>query len=140
MFPNFRQAMTWLHTWLGLVLGFVLMAAFFFGALSVFDREIDRWAIPAGLLAGRSGWFQHAGGQSPAAGRDDGQGRLETLAFWGFWVLAVVHALVRSAPVAQARINPAWREQCRSIAVLAVAAVGLNWLTTGANKRPVADP
>src|SRR5256885_12365435 len=23
------------------------MAAFFFGALSVFDREIDRWAIPA---------------------------------------------------------------------------------------------
>src|SRR5690606_41513708 len=24
-----------------------LMAAFFFGALSVFDREIDRWAIPS---------------------------------------------------------------------------------------------
>ena len=45
-FPNFRQAMTWLHTWTGLVLGFVLIAAFFFGALSVFDREIDRWAIP----------------------------------------------------------------------------------------------
>ena len=46
MFQGFRQAMTWLHTWFGLVLGFVLMAAFFFGALSVFDREIDRWAIP----------------------------------------------------------------------------------------------
>jgi len=46
MSPHFRQAMTWLHTWLGLVLGFVLMVAFFFGALSVFDREIDRWAIP----------------------------------------------------------------------------------------------
>lgn len=46
MFQNFRQAMTWLHTWLGLILGFVLMVAFFFGALSVFDREIDRWAIP----------------------------------------------------------------------------------------------
>ena len=45
-FSHFRQAMTWLHTWTGLVLGFVLMAAFFFGALSVFDREIDRWAIP----------------------------------------------------------------------------------------------
>ena len=43
---SFRQAMAWLHTWFGLVLGFVLMAAFFFGALSVFDREIDRWAIP----------------------------------------------------------------------------------------------
>src|SRR5690606_32755574 len=47
MFPSVRQAMAWLHTWFGLVLGFVLMAAFFFGALSVFDREIDRWAIPA---------------------------------------------------------------------------------------------
>ncbi|MGR4895485.1 PepSY-associated TM helix domain-containing protein [Stenotrophomonas sp. LARHCG68] len=47
MFNSFRQAMAWLHTWFGLVLGFVLMAAFFFGALSVFDREIDRWSIPA---------------------------------------------------------------------------------------------
>ena len=47
MFQNFRLSMAWLHTWFGLVLGFVLMAAFFFGALSVFDREIDRWAIPA---------------------------------------------------------------------------------------------
>ena len=47
MFSNFRQAMTWVHTWFSLCLGFVLMAAFFFGALSVFDREIDRWSIPA---------------------------------------------------------------------------------------------
>jgi uncharacterized iron-regulated membrane protein len=38
--------MAWLHTWLGLIFGFVLMTCFFFGALSVFDREIDRWAIP----------------------------------------------------------------------------------------------
>ncbi|HYM87068.1 MAG TPA: PepSY-associated TM helix domain-containing protein [Pseudoxanthomonas sp.] len=47
MFQSFRQSMAWLHTWFGLVLGFVLIAAFFFGALSVFDREIDRWAIPS---------------------------------------------------------------------------------------------
>ncbi|WP_377003271.1 PepSY-associated TM helix domain-containing protein [Coralloluteibacterium thermophilus] len=47
MTQSFRQAMAWLHTWFGLVLGFVLMAAFFFGTLSVFDREIDRWAIPS---------------------------------------------------------------------------------------------
>lgn len=46
MFSTFRHAMTWLHTWFGLALGYVLMAAFFFGALSVFDREIDRWALP----------------------------------------------------------------------------------------------
>ena len=47
MFQNFRLSMAWLHTWFGLVLGFVLMAVFFFGSLSVFDREIDRWAIPS---------------------------------------------------------------------------------------------
>ena len=46
MYNNFRVSMTWVHTWFGLVLGYVLMACFFFGALSVFDREIDRWAIP----------------------------------------------------------------------------------------------
>lgn len=46
MFDNFRVSMAWVHTWFGLVLGYVLMACFFFGALSVFDREIDRWAIP----------------------------------------------------------------------------------------------
>ena len=46
MFSSFRLAMTWVHTWFGLVLGFVLMVVFFFGSLSVFDREIDRWALP----------------------------------------------------------------------------------------------
>jgi uncharacterized iron-regulated membrane protein len=46
MFSSFRHAMTWVHTWFGLVLGYVLMVIFFFGTLSVFDREIDRWAIP----------------------------------------------------------------------------------------------
>jgi uncharacterized iron-regulated membrane protein len=46
LFANFRLSFAWLHTWFGLVLGFVLMAAFFFGSLAVFDREIDRWALP----------------------------------------------------------------------------------------------
>lgn len=46
LFASFRQAMAWVHTWLGLTLGAVLMVCFFFGTLSVFDREIDRWAIP----------------------------------------------------------------------------------------------
>jgi len=60
-----------------------------------------------------------------------GKGDWEKLAFWGCWIVALLHALMRSAPVAQARMNPAWREQCWGIAALAVAAVGLNWLTTG---------
>ena len=51
MFPNFRLGMAWIHTWFGLVLGFVLMIAFFFGSLSVFDREIDRWTIPSSRFA-----------------------------------------------------------------------------------------
>lgn len=51
MFQSLRLSMTWLHTWFGLVLGFVLVVVFFFGALSVFDREIDRWAIPETRLA-----------------------------------------------------------------------------------------
>ncbi len=51
MFQSFRLAATWVHTWFGLVLGFVLVVVFFFGSLSVFDREIDRWAIPASRFA-----------------------------------------------------------------------------------------
>ncbi|WP_077033974.1 PepSY domain-containing protein [Pelomonas sp. KK5] len=43
---NLRQSMSWLHTWLGLVLGYLLVVIFFFGSLSVFDREFDRWALP----------------------------------------------------------------------------------------------
>ncbi len=46
MRETFRLSMVYMHTWLGLVLGFVLMAVFFFGSLSVFDREIDRWSVP----------------------------------------------------------------------------------------------
>jgi len=60
-----------------------------------------------------------------------GRGDFERYAFWGTWALALVHAGLRSAPVAQGRANPAWREQCWAIAVLAVAAVALNWITTG---------
>jgi hypothetical protein len=59
------------------------------------------------------------------------RGDLEQYLFWATWALALLHALVRSAPVAQARTNPAWREQCWAVAVMAVAAVLLNWITTG---------
>jgi hypothetical protein len=60
-----------------------------------------------------------------------GRGDFERYAFWGTWALAFVHAGLRSAPVAQGRANPAWREQCWAIAVLAIGAVALNWITTG---------
>ncbi len=60
-----------------------------------------------------------------------GKGDWEKAAFWGLWLLAMAHAFWRSAPVAQARMNPAWRVQCWTIAGLAAAAVLLNWATTG---------
>lgn len=50
MFATLRQSMSWLHTWAGVVLGGVLMVMFFMGTLSVFDREIDRWMMPATRL------------------------------------------------------------------------------------------
>ena len=59
------------------------------------------------------------------------RGQWEMAAFWAAWGLSFVHAAWRSAPVRQARLSPAWREQCVAIAVLAYAAVLLNWVTTG---------
>nr|WP_246484225.1 PepSY-associated TM helix domain-containing protein [Marivibrio halodurans] len=38
--------MAWLHTWGGLVFGWLLFAVFVTGTLSVFDREIDGWMRP----------------------------------------------------------------------------------------------
>lgn len=42
----FRQSMAWLHTWSGLVPGWVLYFIFLTGTLGYFDTEIDRWMKP----------------------------------------------------------------------------------------------
>ena len=49
--PTLRRSMSWLHTWAGVVLGSLLFAIFWMGTLSVFDREIDRWMMPATRIA-----------------------------------------------------------------------------------------
>ena len=59
------------------------------------------------------------------------RGDWERYVFWGTWSLAMLHAAWRSAPVARGLPNPAWREQCGMIALLALAAVLSNWATTG---------
>jgi uncharacterized iron-regulated membrane protein len=59
------------------------------------------------------------------------RGEWEKAVFWGAWLLAFAHALWRTAPVRKAKLAPAWAEQCWVIAVLGVAAVLLNWITTG---------
>ncbi|GKT26881.1 PepSY-associated TM helix domain-containing protein [Acidovorax sp. SUPP3334] len=43
---GFRQAMAWLHTWSGLVLGWLLFAIFFTGTLSFFKTEFNLWMRP----------------------------------------------------------------------------------------------
>lgn len=43
---DFRKAMNWVHTWLGVVLGIIMFAVFWMGSLTVFAPEIDRWMIP----------------------------------------------------------------------------------------------
>jgi uncharacterized iron-regulated membrane protein len=43
---GFRQSMTWLHTWVGLVLGVVLYFMFITGSFGYFHDEIDRWMRP----------------------------------------------------------------------------------------------
>lgn len=60
-------------------------------------------------------------------------GDLERYLFWGAWVMAMLHAFVRSAPMAQGRISLAWRDQCWAVATMAVTAVLLNSVPTGDN-------
>ena len=49
----FRQSMAWLHTWCGLVVGWVLFFMFLTGTAGYFDTEIDRWMQPERPLAAR---------------------------------------------------------------------------------------
>ena len=66
----------------------------------------------------------------PASSDGFGMGRanLEVLIFYIFWIGAFTHAALRG--------RFAWREQCLAIALVAVLAVLLNWITTG--DHPVA--
>ncbi|MBA1204548.1 PepSY domain-containing protein [Pseudomonas capeferrum] len=43
---TFTQSMSWLHTWAGLIFGWLLFAIFVTGTLAVFDKEIDHWMHP----------------------------------------------------------------------------------------------
>ncbi|WP_066269053.1 PepSY-associated TM helix domain-containing protein [Hydrogenophaga palleronii] len=46
MKDGFRQCMAWLHTWTGLVVGWVLFFVFLTGTVGYFDEEIGRWMQP----------------------------------------------------------------------------------------------
>lgn len=46
MLKTFRSSMTWLHTWCGLLLGWLLYAIFITGTASYYRPEITRWMQP----------------------------------------------------------------------------------------------
>lgn len=46
MKEGFRQSMAWLHTWLGLLVGWVLFYVYLTGTLGYLDKEIDYWMTP----------------------------------------------------------------------------------------------
>jgi len=47
---SYRRRLTGVHSWAGVVFGALLFVVFWTGTLSVFDREIDRWMMPATRL------------------------------------------------------------------------------------------
>ena len=46
MNKSFRQSMAWLHTWVGLLLGWLLVAIFITGTSAYFRQEIPLWMEP----------------------------------------------------------------------------------------------
>ncbi|RON54742.1 PepSY-associated TM helix domain-containing protein [Pseudomonas frederiksbergensis] len=46
MKEGFRQAMAWLHTWVGLIFGWLLFAIFLTGTLAYFKAETSHWMQP----------------------------------------------------------------------------------------------
>lgn len=52
---SYRRRLGGVHTWAGIVLSALIFAIFWMGTLSVFDREIDRWMMPATRLAAPQG-------------------------------------------------------------------------------------
>ena len=74
MKEGFRQAMAWLHTWAGLIFGWLLFAIFLTGTLAYFKDEISHWMQPeiparslssaASLTLAQRYLEQHAAGAS----------------------------------------------------------------------------
>ena len=89
-------------------------------------RVVEALAVASvpGILAATCVFFcanRLLPGGASALGTD--RAGLEMVAFYAAWLLALVHAAVRG--------RAAWREQSWAVAALALAAVLLNWATTG---------
>ncbi|WP_333587860.1 PepSY-associated TM helix domain-containing protein [Phenylobacterium sp.] len=67
-----RQSMAWLHTWSGLLVGWILFAMFMTGTASYFRPEITRWmepetGPPAGYLRAAEGAVSALSARAPQA-------------------------------------------------------------------------
>ncbi|WP_063342530.1 MULTISPECIES: PepSY-associated TM helix domain-containing protein [Pseudomonas] len=51
MFTSVRQALLWMHRFVGIGFSGLLLIAFFMGSLAVYDRELDSWMLPHIRLA-----------------------------------------------------------------------------------------
>lgn len=60
MKESFRQSMAWLHTWSGLLPGWILYFIFVTGTLGYFDDEIDRWMQPERPIGNKVASAEHA--------------------------------------------------------------------------------
>lgn len=115
MLGTFRQSMTWLHTWCGLVFGWVLFAVFFAGTVAVFRLEVDYWMTPE--LHGK------LEGAAPVA---TAQGALERLAPGALrWTIDLPD---ERADVLRIRWQPAPRERLQS-----------RYIDAAGNELPVRD-
>ncbi|WP_454695774.1 PepSY-associated TM helix domain-containing protein [Achromobacter aegrifaciens] len=55
---SLRQRMAWLHTWIGLLFGWLAFSIFLTGALSVYAPEVSRWMKPEHGAAGQASQAQ----------------------------------------------------------------------------------
>jgi uncharacterized iron-regulated membrane protein len=81
-------------------------------------------SVVTGLVLATAGFF--AANRLPAEGL--GQASFEVGVFFGLWILSAIHAGWRSA---KGQAGSAWREQASTIFLLCMAAIVLNWVTTG---------
>jgi uncharacterized iron-regulated membrane protein len=86
-----RQSMAWLHTWVGLLLGWLLFLVFLTGTAAYFQDEITRWMQPEvqgqrHIEAGAEGAIaymqQHAADAEQWSIELPGPRAVATTAFW----------------------------------------------------------
>lgn len=86
MKERFRQSMAWLHTWSGLVVGWVLFFVFVTGSAGYFTYEITRWMEPERPIQG--GEFSYDNGVLASMAMD----RLEQVAPTAeHWIITLPH-------------------------------------------------